>query len=393
MRSRWSQSLCGTASGVGVATLLACVGPPDQATQGTLRVALADAPACGFDQVNVTVERVRVHQSSSAAANDIGWNDIRLDPARRIDLLTLTNGVLLNLGQTALPAGQYQQLRLVLAADPASGAPANSVLPTGGSETALQTPSAAQSGIKLIHQFAVQAGELVDLVLDFNACKSIVALVDGGYQLKPVIQVIPVKVSGAITGTLATSISGTAVAQAVISAQNSGDVLRATVPDSAGRYTLSPVDSSRSPYELVITMPGAATAVVSGVPVTTGSTTNVPAITLSAGSTLATVSGTVGPAASLPATLRPLQAVGALSNVEVASRNTSDAGAYSMTLPKAAAQLSGYSPSSLSFSNFATASSAGKYTIEAADVNGAVNSTAPTVDISSGDAAVNFTFP
>lgn len=33
---------------------------PTQA-QGTLRIALTDAPSCGFDQVNVTVDRVRVH--------------------------------------------------------------------------------------------------------------------------------------------------------------------------------------------------------------------------------------------------------------------------------------------------------------------------------------------
>ena len=37
-----------------------------------------------------------------------------VNPAQRIDLLDLTNGVLAELGQTPLPAGQYTQVRLVL---------------------------------------------------------------------------------------------------------------------------------------------------------------------------------------------------------------------------------------------------------------------------------------
>ncbi|MBI3357013.1 MAG: DUF4382 domain-containing protein, partial [Nitrospirae bacterium] len=40
---------------------------------GSLSVSLTDAPACGFDQVNVTVDKVRVHQSNSADPNAAGW--------------------------------------------------------------------------------------------------------------------------------------------------------------------------------------------------------------------------------------------------------------------------------------------------------------------------------
>jgi len=394
MKSCMTQGLLLSALAASAAMLAACGGSPNQTTvttQGTLRIALTDAPPCGFDQVNVTVERVRVHQSAGAVETDGGWSDIVLNPARKIDLLTLNNGVLVNLGQTPLQAGQYQQLRLVLAPNTGSGSPANSVVPSGGGETALQTPSAVQSGIKLIHQFTVPAGQLVELVLDFDACKSIVKQGNGVYQLKPVIQVIPVAVSGGITGTLATTISGTAVTQATVSAQKNGDVVRATIPDSAGRYTLAPVDARLSPFDLVITMSGGATSVVTGVPVTTGGSTNVPAIALSAGSAMSTVSGTVGPVAALPATLRALQAVGAVPEVEVASKNADGTGAYSMSVPKAAAQLASYSSSTLTFSASGTATTAGRYTIEAVDVNGGTKTT-PT-DITAGNATVNFTFP
>src|SRR5450756_555876 len=72
---------------------------------GTLGVSLTDAPACGFDAVNVTVVKVRAHQSSSASDTDAGWADITLNPARKINLLNLTNGVLDTLGEPPLSAG------------------------------------------------------------------------------------------------------------------------------------------------------------------------------------------------------------------------------------------------------------------------------------------------
>ena len=75
------------------AILSACGGSGDAPT-GTLRLAMTDAPTCGFDRVDVTVEKVRVHQSGSAADGDAGWSEVVLSPPRRVDLLSLTNGVL-----------------------------------------------------------------------------------------------------------------------------------------------------------------------------------------------------------------------------------------------------------------------------------------------------------
>src|SRR6185503_16130954 len=93
-------------------------------------VSLTDAPPCGFDAVNVTVSQIRVHQSSGASEDAGGWSEITLRPARKINLLDLTNGVLEYLGETALPAGHYTQLRLVLAPNNASSPLSNSVVPS-----------------------------------------------------------------------------------------------------------------------------------------------------------------------------------------------------------------------------------------------------------------------
>ena len=65
---------------------------------------------------------------------------------------------------------------------------ANSVVPTGGGETALTMPSAQQSGLKMNVDIDVAAGQIADVVLDFDACKSVVRRGNSGqYNLKPVI--------------------------------------------------------------------------------------------------------------------------------------------------------------------------------------------------------------
>ena len=190
-------------AGVFLAALAACGGGGGgsaDAGNGTLRLALTDAPACGFDKVNVTVEKVRVHQSNSSADTDSGWSEVVLNPARRIDLLSLTNGALFELGQTPLAAGKYSQLRLVLADNTQANPLANSVLPTGtNTEVALKTPSAQQSGLKIPVHITVAANQLADFVLDFDACKSVSVVTAGNstnYNLKPQLRLIPRLVNG-----------------------------------------------------------------------------------------------------------------------------------------------------------------------------------------------------
>ena len=165
---------------------------------GTLQMSMTDAPACGFSHVYVTVDKIGVNQSATAADSDPGWQDITVTPAQRIDLLTLTNGVLTTLGQTALPTGNYTQLRMVLAANGNAAPFANSVVLSGTTpEIALTTPSAQQSGLKMNVNISIAANQMADFVIDFNACKSIVTAGNSGkYLLKPVLAVTPNFISG-----------------------------------------------------------------------------------------------------------------------------------------------------------------------------------------------------
>ena len=255
--------------------VLGCGGGSDAPSggTGTVRVSLTDAPACGYDEVNVTVSKVRIHRSEGATQDDGSWSEIDVAPSRRIDLLALQNGVVESLGDVRLEAGRYSQIRLVLEPNGA-GAPANSIVLTGDpgkAEIPLRTPSAQQSGLKLVHGFEVAAGETMDLVLDFDACRSVVkAGNSGNYNLKPVISVIPIAAAGklAIDGSIADG------ADAVVTAQGNDAhgypvVLRATTAGPGGEFTLSPLPAAESGvYTLVVAKPGRATTVVKGVPAT-----------------------------------------------------------------------------------------------------------------------------
>jgi hypothetical protein len=381
---RWKVTFGRTLLAAATAALIGCGSGDGSSGSGTLRVALTDAPACGFEHVYITVERVRVHRSDAAGPGDDGWQDIQLNPTRRIDLLALTNGALEELGSTPLPAGQYTQLRLVLRANGA-GAPANSVVPVGGAERPLDTPSGVQSGIKLIHPFTVQPDRLVDIVLDFDACRSVVVRGNGTYGLKPVIAVLPRTVAE-IVGNVDPATAGV-----VVSAQHNGNVVRATTPDATGAFRLAFLDPAVSPtYDVAITAPGRATAVVSAVPVAPQSSTRISTdtapITLPPSATR-TASGTVTPGAAQPA-VRALQAIGSLPKVEVAHVNADMAGGYTLTLPTAAPLLAAYAtPLPLTFTP--QAASAAKYTLEASAAGYATQSAA--IDLTSADATQDFT--
>ncbi len=338
-------------------------GPAPGGGVGNLRVALTDAPACGFDHVYVTVDRVRVHGSVSANEGDGGWSEIVVNPSQRIDLLSLTNGVLVELGQTPLPAGQYSQVRLGLRANGA-GTPANALVLTGsgGVEVPLDTPSAVQSGLKLVHGFTVQPNQLVDLVLDFDACRSIVRRGNSGlYNLKPVIAVIPRSTTG-IVGTVDPVLTGVTV-----SAQRQGMVVRSTAPNANGEFVLSGLDPAKAPFDVVFTADKRTTTVIANVPVTLNLTTRVSTtaapITLPA-ATMGTASGTALPLVAAPA-VRALQAVGVAPKIEVAHANAdATTGAYSMSLPIEAARLATYS-TTLPLTFAPQNGSAATYTLEA----------------------------
>ena len=371
-----------TCSALVLAAFLVACGSSDNggsaAAPGSMSVSLTDAPACGFDEVNVTVSKVRVHQSSSADDKTAGWTDINLDPPRKINLLDFNDPTqpihVQPLGLTPLEPGHYTQLRLVLVAN--SNNPnqplANSIVLSGANnEIPLDTPSGIQSGIKLINQFDVASGQRVDLLLDFDACKSIVLTGNGTYKLKPVIKVIPFVLNG-INGFIDKTLSNVRV-----SAQQNANIVRETVMNTqTGEFFLAHLDPGN--YDVVITADNHATVVISGVPVssatsiTTISTSGTP-FTLPASATQ-NINGTVSlnPAdddvtviVAAKQTLNSGPTVTVKSQVAaLISGNPVGDYSYAITLPTAAPSLAAFGALPITPSGSAQAGVAKMYTVQ-----------------------------
>ena len=378
----------------GTAALVACGGGGGSGStatpMGTLRVGLTDAPACGYDHVKVTVQKVRINQSATAADTDTGWTDITLTPAMQVDLLTLTNGAFATLGQTPLGAGHYSQIELVLAANDSANPLANSVTPTGGSETALTTPSAQQTGLKLNADITINANQLADFMLDFNACKSVVHAGNSGkYLLKPVITVTPTFISG-VSGYLDPSLAN---ANTLVSVQQGGIIVRSTTPDATGKFMLEPV--APGTYDLVVAAPGHVSGVMTGVIVADQTIAVLNSATTTFNFT-ATADGTVGGTVTSATTpiLASIDALQTLANgdtVDIGSSNAdSDTGAYLLSLPATAPMVAAYSAAASSVAFAADAQAGNSYTIKATSAG--VSKSAQVAVSASAPASANFSF-
>lgn len=370
---------------------------------GTLTVSMTDAPACGYDHVWVTVKSVRVHKSSMAGDGDSGWSEVPVDApnGRRIDLLDLRNGVQTELGTTALPAGTYTQMRLVLAENAGNNPPfANAVFPTGGQERALDTPSAQQSGIKLNVNVTVPEGQEAHVLLDFDACRSIVKAGNSGkYNLKPVIDVTTLLQDAGLRIHGVLSIPPGELAATSVSVQASGPVVvKATTPRDDGSFTLYPVPAGT--YDLVVTSPNRATMLMTGVPVISGTPTTVSSATVpiapaAAGSTPRTAAGTLTPSTG---SVRALQSFQGGPTVEVQWAPVDPTtGQFTFSLPTVASRRTGYvadldAVGSLAWTTDAT--TPGAYTIEATAADGVTtDSRGPFSVLAQPLPALDFSFP
>ena len=354
-----------------LATLIAaCGGGGGGTPTGTMRLSLTDSPACGYDNVFVTVEKVRVHQSGGAGDNDSGWAEVVLPTPQRVDLLTLTNGTLLPLGQTELPAGSYTQMRLVLGNKPPPGSPqgmlANAIKPTGSAETELTTPSGQQSGLKMNVNITVPAGQVADFAIDFDACKSFVKSGNSGkYAIKPVLTVTPIVSSSAqrVVGYVDPVL---AAGNTSISLQQGGVSIKGTVPGANGSFVLYPVPAGI--YDLVVTSAGRATTVMTGVPVTTTAVTTVNALaTVIAPPALVQgtqgVTGSVSPAT---ATVRSLQTLSGGLSIETHWASVdATSGEFTFSLPIDPPVRTVYAPNTPTMTLTPDALALGLYTIEA----------------------------
>ncbi|TDQ17149.1 uncharacterized protein DUF4382 [Algoriphagus boseongensis] len=158
----------------------------DQPNSGEARVnfRLVDAPA-DYDEVWIEVIAVRVkvdyEDSDMDEENDDTWEEIVLEGSRMVNLLDLTGGNSLLLGTEDFPEGEIDKIRLILGE--------NNYLMKDGQKINLSTPSAQQSGLKIKVEEPIEGGNSYDLIIDFDAAKSIVTAGNSGNViLKPVLR-------------------------------------------------------------------------------------------------------------------------------------------------------------------------------------------------------------
>ena len=177
---------------------------------GTLSLSLTDATTLDYQAVYVTIDRVDIHLGGNENSPN-NWETVA-EPKATYNLLELVNGVLEHLGITTLPAGKYTQMRLIIGRTQdyslnifGTQHPfANYVILAGSGDIyELKVPSGSQTGIKLVHGFTIKQDQTKELILDFDAAKSVVkAGASGRWLLKPTIKVVDTDDLAIISGTV-----------------------------------------------------------------------------------------------------------------------------------------------------------------------------------------------
>lgn len=203
---------------------------------GTFELRLTDAPG-DYEEVLVDIEAIEINVNGD---EDGGWITLKETEKGIYDLLKLTNGVDTLLVSEQVPAGNIQQIRLVLGTE-------NQVKIDGVYHN-LKTPSAQQSGLKLKVNAPIASGVTYQLWLDFDAKKSILKTGNNNYILKPVIKAFTKAASGSISGTVSPVNVKThvlAVSEMNDSIQTyadtlDGEFLLSGMPESVYKVTFSP---------------------------------------------------------------------------------------------------------------------------------------------------------
>lgn len=215
--------------------LVAWLGCDEKATdpqpgKGILRIYLTDAGGL-YDAVNITFTEVSAHIDGK-------WVTLS-DDTQTVDLLEWNNGKTLLLGQAEVEAGKYTQIRLKI--DTAE------VVVNDELSYPLKCPSCAQSGLKLLANFEIVAGTTYDLVIDFDAERSVVAAGPpedpNKFILKPTIRVTAKANTGSISGAVT----------------NPADLPVAYAIAGADTVTSSPVDGTAGSFKLAFLPPGSYT--------------------------------------------------------------------------------------------------------------------------------------
>ncbi|NIR48462.1 DUF4382 domain-containing protein [candidate division KSB1 bacterium] len=244
--------------------LIACGDGSDQnpisISTGRLKISLTDATA-DFDAVNITFSEVSAHINDE-------WINLSGEE-QTVNLLEFSNGRTVEIGSADVPVGDYTQIRLKIS---------EAEVVVEGQSQPVTVPSGTQTGLKLVTQFSIGEGTTVELIVDFDANRSIVTTGPPNnpmsYILKPTLRVTARAPTGSISGTVANP-ENLPLAFALAD----GDTITSTPIDTTtGQFMLAFLPEGL--YDVSVSDTLNYSAVMSNVPVTTGTTNDIGTLTL-----------------------------------------------------------------------------------------------------------------
>lgn len=179
------------ASGLGVVLILAGCDAfsNNRSVEGRVNVLLTDNPLEDFNEANVTIRRVELLGTDTSGETTL---IVLSDESQIFNLLELQNGITAPLAESGVPAGRFNQLRIIVHEDA-------EVLMVDGTRETLKVPSGAQTGIKVFFPYfdIASDADVVTLTVDFDVEDSFVkAGASGKYLFKPVLKAEAMVVNG-----------------------------------------------------------------------------------------------------------------------------------------------------------------------------------------------------
>ena len=224
----------------------------------SLKVTDAPFPHSLVSEANITITKVDARLKAKDSS-DIDGSPFQVlyEGEMEINLLELTNGITQSLGETEVPVGTYDLVRVYVK-------DANVIL-TDSRVFDLKIPSGSQSGIKIFlkPELVVNGGLTTELLLDVDVSQSFVAtggLKDvseiTGFNFKPVIKAANLSESGTLAGTVTTLVDElkTNLEGAQITVMAADTVNTTTFTDASGQYMVQGL--SAGSYEVMAEMEG-----------------------------------------------------------------------------------------------------------------------------------------
>ena len=202
---------------VSAMTLNSCSNSDSGTKNYPYQARMTDAPG-PYDSVNIDLASVEVTGSNGSTV-------VLNTTAGMYNLLDLSNGLSTMIATSTLHDANVSQIRLILGS--------NNTVVIGGVSYPLSTPSAEQSGLKILVNQTLQEDVQNQILIDFDANASIVQTGAGAYKLKPVLRSVVSAVTGIIKGSITPL--GTL---ATVSATSTTNVVYSSNVDALGQFQI-----------------------------------------------------------------------------------------------------------------------------------------------------------